>query len=529
MSPNNNNSFFDPKTILAIGVTFLLFMGWNSYMQKKYPHLYAKNAVKKTQSIDPKNTNAVITEENAKKQESQNLEGTPQVLTKKVEEALLPEEEILKVEDEVWALEFSSYGFELKNAELKTYKERDFSNKKFSKLFKTAILNSKENLIFNLEQQDNKIIGIHQSSYGIIKKIITLDSQNYSMRVGYEFQGEFPGLSTYLEMQVEDTSAGSMFMPNFDRQEYFAVSNGESNRDFLAKEGFASRVFDNVSILSFANHYFGQAVLDNSTLKPSALVYAGDKENIFARLDYAFTPQVRSFEISQKYFIGPKDDAILKSVDAKFVELINFGIFKVICYPILSLLKFFYSLSANYGIAIILLTLLIRILVFPLAYKGYKSMAKMQKIQPQLKAIREKYKNDSQKANLETMALMKEAQVNPLGGCMPMLLQIPIFFALYRVLSESVVMYQAPFMFWIQDLSLKDPYFVLPFLMGVTMFIQQKITPTAMDPMQQKILMFMPIIFSIFMISLPSALTLYIFVSTLFGVLQQYIFTKAKN
>ena len=529
MSTNNNN-FFDPKTILAIAVTFLLFMGWNNYMQKKYPHIYAKDKVQDTSAPQQvKDSEGATADEVQVENTNGNRESSPAVITKKVEEALLPDEQIIKIEDEIWTLEFSSYGFELKNAEIKKYKERDASNKKFSRLFKTAILNSKENLIFDLKQEGNKIVGVHQGSGGVIKKTITLDNKTYSMNVGYEFQGEFSGLSTYLEMKIEDTSKGTMFMPNYERQEYLAISNGESNRDFISKDGFASRVFDNVTILSFANHYFGQAVLDKSTLKPSALIYSGEDENIFARLDYAFTPQVKSFEISQKYFIGPKDDAILKSVDASFVELINFGMFKLICYPILALLKFFYSLTANYGIAIILLTLLMRILVFPLAYKGYKSMAKMQKIQPQLKAIREKYKNDSQKVNLETMALMKEAQVNPLGGCMPMLLQIPIFFALYRVLSESVVMYQAPFMLWIQDLSLKDPYYVLPVLMGLTMFIQQKLTPTAMDPTQQKVLMFMPIMFSIFMISLPSALTLYIFVSTLFGVLQQYVFTKAKN
>lgn len=521
---------------MAIGLTFLLFMGWNTYMQKKYPHLYNKEVREAlAQKAQEEKAAAVaagdvaITAEGSETSDAVKGSETTALVTKKIEEATLPDEQIIKVEDDVWNLEFTNYGFELKNAELKNYKERDYSNKKFTKLFKTSILNSKELLIFDLKQDGNKIIGVHNSSQGKITKTITLDSANYLMLVSYDFSGDFPGISTQLEMKIDEQVSSSMFMPNFERQEYFVVSNGESNRDMLKKEGFSSRVLDNVSIMSFATHFFGQAVIDSSTLKPSAVIFSDGLENTFARLDYAFTPQVRSFEIAQKYFIGPKDDAILKSVDAKFVELINFGMFKVLCYPILKLLKFFFAISANYGIAIILLTLLIRILVFPLAYKGYHSMSKMQKIQPQLKAIREKHKNDSQKANLETMALMKEAQVNPLGGCMPMLLQIPIFFALYRVLSESVVVYQAPFFLWIQDLSLKDPYFILPVLMGLTMFIQQKMTPTAMDPTQQKILMFMPIIFSFFMVSLPSALTLYIFVSTLFGVLQQYIFTKAKN
>lgn len=195
----------------------------------------------------------------------------------------------------------------------------------------------------------------------------------------------------------------------------------------------------------------------------------------------------------------------------------------------LKLLRIFYGIFSNYGVAIILLTLIMRMLVFPIAHRGYKSMNKMQKVQPLLKSIREKNKKDPQKANMEIMAVMKEHGVNPIGGCLPMLLQLPIFFAFYRVLSESIVMYQAPFFGWIQDLSLKDPYYILPVSMGAIMFVQQKLTPTSMEPMQQKVMALLPIVFSFFMMSLPSALTLYIFVSTLFGVLQQYIFMRVKT
>lgn len=521
---NSPKSFFDPKTIIAIGVTFLLFIGWQNYMHKKYPHIYDKsNKAAVVENGESPSGQASDVEESA-------FETTAPLATQQATATVsLPAEQIIKINNPTWDLEFTSYGLELKNSEIKSYKERDGSNKQFHNLFKTTVLNSRAPIVFNIEQQENKIIGTHISDMGTIVKTITLDSENYIMLVNYEFKGDFPGISTFIEMHISEEQSSSFLMPNFDRQEYFVSNNGEVNRDTVTRDGFSSRIFDNVSILSLGSHFFAHAMVDTSTLKPSALVFTDGKETVFGRLDYAFTSQVRSFEISQKYFMGPKDDVILKKVDPKYVELINFGIFKIVCYPILGILKFFYSIFSNYGVAIILLTLLMRLLVFPLAYKGYKSMAKMQKIQPQLKSIREKHKGDSQKANLETMALMKEAKVNPLGGCMPMLLQLPIFFALYRVLSESVVMYQAPFMLWIQDLSLKDPYYILPVLMGVTMFMQQKLTPTAMDPAQQKIMMFMPVIFSFFMISLPSALTLYIFVSTLFGVLQQYLFTRAKS
>lgn len=153
-------------------------------------------------------------------------------------------------------------------------------------------------------------------------------------------------------------------------------------------------------------------------------------------------------------------------------------------------------------------------------------MKGMAKIQPQMKELRVKYKDNPQKLNQEVLRLMKEAKANPIGGCLPMLLQIPVFFALYQVLGQSIELYKAPFMLWISDLSLKDPLFVLPILMGITMYAQLKITPTTMEPAQQKVLMFMPFLFTGFMLALPSGLTLYIFISALFGVLQQIYFMK---
>jgi YidC/Oxa1 family membrane protein insertase len=150
----------------------------------------------------------------------------------------------------------------------------------------------------------------------------------------------------------------------------------------------------------------------------------------------------------------------------------------------------------------------------------------MQKIQPHLQAIREKYKGDPLQVNRETMALMKEHKANPLSGCLPMLIQIPIFFALWKTIGSSIDIYQQPFFGWITDLSKHDHFFVLPILMGITMFFQQKLTPSTMDPAQQKILNFMPILFALFMLSLPSGLTLYNFVSALFGVVQQYFLLK---
>ncbi len=201
---------------------------------------------------------------------------------------------------------------------------------------------------------------------------------------------------------------------------------------------------------------------------------------------------------------------------------VDFGVFGILAVPILRGLQFFYKWIPNYGWSIVLLTLLIRLITYPLQYKSFKSMKKMQEIQPELNRIKEKYKGDAPKMQKETMALFKKAGANPLGGCLPILIQMPVFFAFYKVLGEAMELVGAPYIFWIKDLSHKDPFFVLPVLMTAAMWLQQKYTPTTtMDPTQKKIMMFMPLIFGFIMKDLPSGLVLYIFVSTLFGILQQ--------
>lgn len=206
---------------------------------------------------------------------------------------------------------------------------------------------------------------------------------------------------------------------------------------------------------------------------------------------------------------------------------VDFGFFAILAVPILRGLQFIHKYIPNYGIAIILLTILIRLITFPLQYKSFKSMKKMQGIQPELQKIKEKYKDEPQKMQKETMDLFKKAGANPLSGCLPLLLQMPFFFAIYRVLYGAVELVGAPFYGWIHDLSIHDPFYVLPILMGIAMLAQQKLTPqTTIDPTQQKIMMFMPIIFAFIMKSLPAGLVLYIFVSTVVGIIQQSIVYK---
>ncbi|OPY85105.1 MAG: Membrane protein insertase YidC [Syntrophus sp. PtaU1.Bin208] len=230
---------------------------------------------------------------------------------------------------------------------------------------------------------------------------------------------------------------------------------------------------------------------------------------------------------SYTLFLGPKDYNILQTLGAGLENAIDFGSWlKWLAMPLLVCLKFLYSYVQNYGIAIIILTILIKILFWPLGNKSYKSMKEMQKLQPKMLELREKYKNDKARLSQETMALYKAYKVNPMGGCLPMIIQIPVFFGLYKALLYAIELRHSPFFWWIQDLSEKDPYYITPLIMGATMFIQQKMTPVSGDPTQAKIMLWMPVVFTFMFLNFPSGLVIYWLFNNLLSIGQQYYINK---
>ncbi|CAG35584.1 membrane protein insertase YidC [Desulfotalea psychrophila] len=245
-------------------------------------------------------------------------------------------------------------------------------------------------------------------------------------------------------------------------------------------------------------------------------------------------------EKEYKYHVlyGPKKVEMLKSAGYDLDKAVNFGWFDIIAKPTLWLLNFFHSFTHNYGIAIILVTIMFKGIFWPITQKGMKSMKNMQKLQPKMAALKEKHKDDPTRMNKEVMSLYKAYKVNPLGGCLPMVLQIPVFFALYKVLLLSIELRHAPFMFWITDLSAPDrlwigfnlPYLgglpVLTLLMGASMFLQQKFSPTTADPTQAKIMMFLPVVFTFMFLNFASGLVLYWFVNNLLSILQQVLINR---
>lgn len=225
-------------------------------------------------------------------------------------------------------------------------------------------------------------------------------------------------------------------------------------------------------------------------------------------------------------FIGPKLQNELEQT-AKGLELTaDYGLFTVISQPLFWLLDKINSFVGNWGWSIIILTILIKLVFYKLSETSYRSMAKMRKFQPQILSLRNRYKGDRQRQSQEMMALYRKEKINPLGGCLPILVQIPVFIALYWVLLESVELRQSPFIFWIHDLSTRDPYFVLPLLMGITMFAQTRLNPTPPDPIQAKVMTYLPVIFTFFFAFFPSGLVLYWFVNNLLSLAQQLYITR---
>ena len=299
----------------------------------------------------------------------------------------------------------------------------------------------------------------------------------------------------------------------------------------------------NVLWSGFEDKYFlSAAIAENGSIAAVQVKEEGGyAENIISSPGLSLTPG-GSATVSYRLFFGPKELDILKAQGSRLEDVIDFGWFSAIAKPLLYSLKFFYKYTQNYGIAIIIITVILKALFYPLTNKSYKSMKEMQKLQPKMEALKEKFKNDRDAMNRAVMELYKTHKVNPMGGCLPMLIQIPVFFALYKALMFSIELRHAPFMLWIHDLSAPDALFgfipkglpllggypigPLPLLMGATMVIQQKMTPSNMDPMQAKMMMALPFIFTFMFLNFPSGLVLYWLVNNILTIAQQSYINK---
>ncbi len=353
------------------------------------------------------------------------------------------------------------------------------------------------------------------------KYAIDLEVKVHNLSKGVISQTALLSWYQYVDPKAESDSYGhdgpiSFIAKDVDLYEVNKIESGKLRGPDVAWAGFESKYF------------IASMIPQNPTL--TSLFLSVDARNMVSvnlKGPQNIIPPGQTGLFNYSLYLGPKEHNILKAQGVGLENSIDFGSWmKWLAMPLLVSLKFLNDYVKNYGIAILILTLIIKILFWPLGNKSYKSMKEMQKLQPKIAELREKYKNDKTKLSQETMALYKTHKVNPLGGCLPMVLQIPVFFGLYKALMYSIELRHAPFYWWIQDLSAKDPYYITPIIMGATMLIQQKMTPAMGDPMQQKIMMLMPVFFTFLFISFPSGLVLYWLFQNILSIGQQYYINK---
>lgn len=539
MNNSSQPNFFDKRTLIAVGFMAVFFVGWQMYLAKKYPQGEAKPVAEVVAQGNTENAPAgslIKTEPSVAG--SNGAASTGAVVTDATLQA--PTESELVMDYKNWKLVISSLGMGIKEVVLKDFKDRHDANIVLGKSQGKHLYGLKLNGFAstpNFEMtkvSETEVSGVATVEGVKVTRSFIFNPETYSVRSTVKVENtdsRFNGITIFIPDEKHELKKSSMFMPQFEFQDFVVKTAGKVERlNITAASDPVDSEYKTVSMAGLGSQYFTTAIVDHSKVIPTfKTAFSPTDKLIVGELNYGALTNQAGFVLDTVGFFGPKSHSTLKAVDEELVKLIDFGMFSFLAYPLLAVLKMFFGFVGNWGFAIILLTILVRLAVLPFNLMSYKSMKAMQKVNPLIQGLRERYKDDPQTLNREMMELFKVHKVNPMGGCLPMLLQIPVFFALYQVLGQSIELYQAPFLGWIHDLSLKDPYFILPVAMGISMFVQQKITPTTMDPTQAKIMLFMPILFSLMMFSLPSGLTLYIFVSTLFAIFQQVVFMRDKT
>jgi YidC/Oxa1 family membrane protein insertase len=362
-------------------------------------------------------------------------------------------------------------------------------------------------------------------------KLFTFTRGQFDIGVDYRINNTTTEqLQVQMYGQIKQTikaSESSMMMPTYRGGAFSTQDTRYEKYDF---EDMADKNLGKVTLGGWAamlQHYFVSAWIppatDSNTIFTS--VSAGGLANIgFRGAVYDIAPGSEQ-TISSQFYVGPKNQKALSAISETLNLVVDYGFLWWLAVPIHWLLMFYQSFVVNWGVAIILITLTVRGLLYPLTKAQYTSMAKMRNLQPKLTEMKERFGDDRQKMGQAMMELYKKEKVNPMGGCLPILLQMPIFIALYWALLESYELRHAPFMLWITDLSVQDPYYVLPLLMGASMFLMQKMQPVAptMDPMQVKMMQWMPVIFTVFFLWFPAGLVLYWLVGNIVAITQQKI------
>lgn len=517
----NPNPFGDRKLIVSIGVVVVFMIAWQFFLDWKYPERNKKPAP------PPVTATAPTTDETTPA-----VQGSSEIAQPSAPIAPPKSEQVLSFDGEKVSFSVSSRGMGLKDFRLKRYKNAEGESIRVGPddgglLFELMLADQANAIDFAIKKTGEGVFE-GEAAVGSVQISRRLEfhpsTSSFSSTIAIKGNGQVPALKINIPDSIRKPASSSWLFPSYDHQDFYVGHTGTTeSTNYDRAEADLKKEYRNGLFVSLGSQYFSSALMDRSDVAPDigTAVSIADRRAV-ASVIYPASGAVQDRTYEQILYVGPKSYDALEKIDPNMTKIIDFGYLAFISKPLLWTMKMFHSLVGNWGVAIILLTLLVRLIVLPFNLMSARSMKAMQRIQPMIAKLREKYKDDPMAQQREMMALMKEHKANPLGGCLPMLLQIPIFFALFSVIGSSVELYQSPFAFWITDLSKHDPLYVLPIIMGITMFLQSKLTPTAMDPTQAKIMMYLPLIFTVFMLQLPSGLTLYMVVSGIFGIVQQW-------
>lgn len=352
---------------------------------------------------------------------------------------------------------------------------------------------------------------------GVVHQVENNSSEPWGGRVYGQFRRVAPNESRGLG-QIYTYTGGVISSPEkpYEKYDFDDMAEQDLSRDITG--GWAAMI----------QHYFAGAWIPASDVEAHYYSKAlPSSQYTFGVVEPGFTVAPGTTgSASLKLFVGPKIQRLLEAAAPGLERTVDYGWLFFIAQPLYIGLQWIQSVVSNWGWSIIFLTVLIKLAFFPLSNASYKSMARMRKLQPKIVSLKDRYGDDRQKLNQAMMEMYKKEKINPLGGCLPIVVQIPVFIALYWVLLETVELRQAPFMFWLNDLSTHDPYYVLPVLMGISMFVQQRLSPAPPDPIQAKVMMAMPIIFTFFFLFFPSGLVLYWLCNNLLSISQQWYITR---
>jgi YidC/Oxa1 family membrane protein insertase len=545
------------RLFIAIGISFLIFFLWSMFFAPKPPENPVEVAQQDSQV------------QNSQKQVDTGKSPAPSIAVeepKPISQVVKPARQI-KVQTPLFEMVLSEKGAAVTSAVLRDYRE---SIEKDSPLKELIHKEAQQGTVL-LSLSGSEAQGLEQAVYASDFTGSELDVTGQPAQIRFQYRTasglvvekiyNFLPDSYLVGLKVTVYNGGDQpYKGSLAVELQNTLAKGSGRYTFEGPSGLVGNKLEQVNLkkikeqntfsgqigwVAIEDRYFMTSIIPSSGTTGQMRLFEGEKtikNQVVIDVGDLLANQNKSFDF--RIFMGPKSVSLLKTYECNLDRAIDFGWFDFLAKPCLWFMNFIYTFIPNYGVAIILLTILSRGVFWPLAKKSYKSMGEMRRLQPLMQEIREKYKDDKSKINQETMALYRTYKVNPMGGCLPMVIQLPVFFALYRMLYSAIELRHAPFFGWINDLSAPDRLFpfttaepipllsyvmnepygipVLTLVMGATMLIQQKMSPQAGDPTQAKMMMLMPVVFTFIFINFSSGLVLYWLVSNLFSIAQQY-------